>query len=46
MHEFWYDYLKPKYKYNKNVVTWICYMDTNSLFVHVKTEDISKEKKV
>ena len=46
MYEFWYDNLKPKYKYHKKAVTWICCMDTNSFIVNVKTEDISKGKKV
>ena len=35
MYEFWYDYLKPKY--NDNVK--LCYMDTDSFVVHIKTED-------
>ena len=34
MYEFWYDYLKPKYDNIK-----LCYMDTDSFFVHIKTED-------
>ena len=37
--EFWYDYVKPEYCEN----AIICYMDTDSLIVHVKTEDIHKE---
>ena len=36
MHEFWYDYLKPKYGENPK----LCYMDKDSFIVHVKTNDI------
>ena len=43
MYEFHYDYMKPKH--GKNLK--LCYMDTNSLVYHIKTEDfyqdISKE---
>ena len=39
MHEFWYDYVKPKYDEN----TKLCYMDTDSFIVHVKTDDIYKD---
>ena len=35
MYEFWYDHLKPKY--NGNVK--LCYTDTDSFVVHIKTED-------
>ena len=38
MHEFWYDYVKPKYSKN----TKICYFDTDSFIIHVKTDDIYK----
>ena len=38
MYEFWYDYVKPKCDENAN----ICYMETDSLIVHVKTYDIYK----
>ena len=38
MYEFWYDYVKPKYGENAK----ICYMDTDSFIVHVKTENIYK----
>ena len=31
--EFWYDYVKPKYGENVK----LCYMDTDSFIVHVKT---------
>ena len=36
MHEFWYDYVKPKYNQNAK----ICCMDTDSFIVHVKTDYI------
>ena len=32
MCEFWYDYVKPKYEKAK-----LCYMDTDSLIVYIKT---------
>ena len=35
MYEFWYDYIKPKYKYNAK----LCYMDTDSFIIHIKTGD-------
>ena len=35
MYEFWYDYMKPKY--NDNVK--LCYMDTDSFVMHIKTND-------
>ena len=34
MYEFWYDYVK----YGENAK--LCYMDTGSFIVHVKTDDI------
>ena len=34
MYEIWYDYVKLKYGENKN----LCYMDTDSFIVHVKTK--------
>ena len=36
--EFWYDYVKPKCGKNAK----LCYMDTGSFTVHVKTDDIYK----
>ena len=36
IYEFWYDYVKPKYGENAK----LCYTDTYSLIVHVKTDDI------
>ena len=35
MYEFWYDYIKPKYCYKAKM----CYTDTESLVIHIKTED-------
>ena len=39
MHEFWYDYMKPKYK-NK---VKLCYMDTDNLIMNIKTNDFYKD---
>ena len=39
MYEFWYDYVKPKYGENAK----LCYMDTDSFTVHVKTDDTYKD---
>ena len=39
MYEFWYDYMKPKY--NDNVK--LCYMDTDSFIMNIKTEDFYKD---
>ena len=39
MYKFWYDYVKPKYDGNAR----LCYMDTDSFVVHVKTDDIYKD---
>ena len=36
MHEFWYDYVNPKYWEKDN----LCYMNTNNCIVYIKTEDI------
>ena len=36
MYEFGYNYVKPKYGENAK----LCYMDTNSFIVCIKTEDI------
>ena len=35
MYEFWYDYFKPKYGDNVK----LCYMDTDSFIMHMKTKD-------
>ena len=39
MYEFWYDYMKPKY----NVNVKLCYMDTDSFVMHIKTYDFYKD---
>ena len=39
MHEFWYDYMKPKY--NDNVR--LCYMDTDSFVMNIKTNGFYKD---
>ena len=39
MYEFWYDYKKPKYGDNVK----LCYMDTDSFIMHIKTEDFYKD---
>ena len=36
MYEFWYDYIKPKYQNNSK----LCYMDTGSFIVHIKSKDV------
>ena len=36
MYEFWYGYMKPKY--NDNVK--LCYLDTDSFIMNIKTEDL------
>ena len=45
MYEFWYDYIKLKYKDN----TKLCYMDTDSFVINIFTkgfyEDISNDVK-
>ena len=38
MYEFWYDYMKPKY--NNDVK--LCYMDTDSFKINIKTNDFYK----
>ena len=39
MYEIWYDYLKLKYGEKAK----LCYMDTDSLIVYIKTDDIYKD---
>ena len=39
MYEFWYDYMKPKYSDNVK----LCYMDTDSFIMNIKTEDFYKD---
>ena len=38
MHEFWYDYIEPRYQKNAK----LCYMDTDSFIIHITTEDVYK----
>ena len=37
--EFWYDYTKPKYQDRAK----LCYVDTDSFFIHIITEDSYKD---
>ena len=39
MYEFWYDYIKPKYQDKAK----LCYMDTESFIIHIKTEHFYKD---
>ena len=39
MYKFWYDYLKPKYGDKVR----LCYMDTDSFIMHIKSEDFYKD---
>ena len=39
MYEFWYDYIKPKYGDKAR----LCYMDTDSFVMDIKTEDFYKD---
>ena len=39
MHEFWYDYMKPKYG-NK---VKLCYTDTDSFIINIKTNDFYED---
>ena len=39
MFEFWYDYMKPKYYDNVK----LCYMDTDSFIMNIKTNDFCKD---
>ena len=39
MYEFWYDYMKPKYDNNIK----LCYTDTDSFMLNIKTEDFYKD---
>ena len=39
MYEFWYDYMKPKY--NNDIK--LCYMDTDSFIINIKTNDFYKD---
>ena len=39
MYEFWYNYIKPKYEDKAR----LCYMDTDSFIMNIKTEDFFKD---
>ena len=39
IYKFWYDYMKPKYDDNVK----LCYMDTDSSIMNIKTEDFYKD---
>ena len=39
MYEFWYDYVKKKY----GDMVKLCYMDTDSLIINIKTKDFYKD---
>ena len=39
MYEFWYDYIKPKCDNNIK----LCYMDTDSFIMDIKTNDFYKD---
>ena len=39
MYEFWYDYMKQKYDNNVK----LCYMDTDSFIMNIKTNDFYKD---
>ena len=39
MYEFWYDYIKPKYGDKAR----LCYIDTDSFVIDIKTEDFYKD---
>ena len=39
MYEFWYDYTKPKYRDRAK----LCYTDTDSFIIHIKTEDFYRD---
>ena len=39
IYEFWYDYIKPEYQDNAK----LCYMDTDSFIINIKTEDFYED---
>ena len=39
MYEFLYDYIKQKYQNNAT----LCYMDTESFIIYIKTEDVCED---
>ena len=36
IYDFWYDYVKPKYKDKAK----LCYMDTNNFVINIFTDDV------
>ena len=38
IYQFWFDYIKRKYQNNRK----LCYMDTDSFIISIKTEDFYK----
>ena len=39
MYEFWYDYVKPKYREKAK----LCYMDKDTFIVYIKRDDVYKD---
>ena len=39
MHEFCYDYIKPKYQKNEK----LCYMDTDSFIFYIKSDNVFED---
>ena len=39
IYEFWYDYIRPKYKQNAK----LCYLDTDSFIISIKIEDFYED---
>ena len=39
MFKFWYDYIKPNYQDNAK----LCYIDTNSFIIHIKSEEFYED---
>ena len=39
MYEFWYEYIKPKYKDKAR----LCYVDTDSFIINIKSEDFYED---
>ena len=39
MYEFWHDFIKPKYQYKAK----LCYIDTDSFIIHIKTPDFYED---
>ena len=39
MYDFWHDYIKPEYQSDAK----LCYMDTDSFILHIRTEDFYED---